>query len=434
LWFSDARRSAIRSLFDPENNHKEHPMNAPITLPVTSTTDRLHQRFFNALYSRSLLYNTCWEDPAIDRLALRLSPDDTLMMITSAGCNALDYAILGPKRIHAVDANPRQTALLELKQAGIRRLDFDDFFSLFGAGNHPAIGDLYRQHLRQDLSSFSRQYWDARLHWFSGRGWRNSFYFHGLSGLVAQLVRQLMVFRPRLRHAIKELLEVTDLESQQHIYDTRIEPKLWGKAMNWVISRRSTMSLLGVPYPQAHAVENSHDGGIAGFIRSCIRAVMRDLPMWTNYFWAVYLRGHYTRDCCPEYLKEDNFRALKAGLVDRITPHTCTVTAYLTSIDEKISRFVLLDHMDWMAHYHPAALNAEWQALVARAAPQARILFRSASDEPTFLDQVRLMDNIGAPNIRLTDRLQFDRPLAEALHQRDRVHTYASFHIADLVH
>lgn len=409
-------------------------MNAPITLPVPSAVDRWHQRFFDALYGRTLLYNACWEDPALDRLALRLGPDDTVMMITSAGCNALDYALMAPKRIHAVDANPRQTALLELKQAGIRHLHFDDFFKLFGDGAHPGIRELYRDHLRSDLSPFSQDYWDGRLHWFSGRGWRNSFYFHGLSGLVARVVRQLIGVSRSLRHAFSEILDATDLDTQQHIYDTRIEPRLWGKGMRWAVSRRSTMSLLGVPYPQAHAVAGSHTDGIAGFIRSCIRTVFRDLPLWTNYFWTVYLRGRYTRTCCPEYLKQENFEALKAGLVDRIIPHTTTVTQFLEQGGEPISRFVLLDHMDWMAHYFPAALNEEWQALVARSTKDTRILFRSASTEPTFLDAIRLKDSIGAPNIRLTERLRFDHALASALHQRDRVHTYASFHIADLVH
>ena len=409
-------------------------MNAPVTIPVPSTTstDRFHQRFFDAVYSRSLLYNTCWEDPALDRLALRLGPDDTLMMITSAGCNALDYALLAPRRIHAVDANPRQNALLELKQAGIRHLDFDDFFMLFGEGRHPGIKDLYHARLRTDLTSFAQQYWDARLNWFSGRGWRNSFYFHGLSGLVARIVRQCIGMSRALRQAFEALLSVTDLDQQQHIYDTEVEPRLWNSAMRWAISRRSTMSLLGVPYPQARAVEDSHADGISGFIRSCIRTVFRDLPLWNNYFWTVYLRGHYTRDCCPEYLKEDNFLALKGGLVDRVIPHTTLVTDFLKRGDAPISRFILLDHMDWMAHYFPAALDEEWQALVARAAPDSRILFRSASVEPTFLEAVRLKDAQGAPNLRLTDRLRFDRPLAAALHQRDRVHTYASFHIAEL--
>ena len=55
--------------------------------------DRFDQRLFNAIVSRSLVYNTCWEDPAIDRQALALGADDSVLVITSAGCNALDYAL-----------------------------------------------------------------------------------------------------------------------------------------------------------------------------------------------------------------------------------------------------------------------------------------------------------------------------------------------------
>jgi len=47
--------------------------------------------FFNQIHSRYLIYNQCWEDPAIDNEVLNIGPDDRLVMITSAGCNALDY-------------------------------------------------------------------------------------------------------------------------------------------------------------------------------------------------------------------------------------------------------------------------------------------------------------------------------------------------------
>ncbi|MCX7179133.1 MAG: DUF3419 family protein, partial [Proteobacteria bacterium] len=47
--------------------------------------DRMDHAVFNAVYSRSLVYNTCWEDPAVDRQALQLQPDDHVMVITSAG-------------------------------------------------------------------------------------------------------------------------------------------------------------------------------------------------------------------------------------------------------------------------------------------------------------------------------------------------------------
>jgi S-adenosylmethionine-diacylglycerol 3-amino-3-carboxypropyl transferase len=79
--------------------------------------DRLDQKVFDAIYSRALGYDTCWEDPAVDRVALNLRDQDNLLVITSAGCNVLDYTLTGPRRILAVDANPRQNALLELKLA-----------------------------------------------------------------------------------------------------------------------------------------------------------------------------------------------------------------------------------------------------------------------------------------------------------------------------
>ncbi|MFO0864168.1 MAG: DUF3419 family protein [Gemmataceae bacterium] len=113
---------------------------------------------FQWVHGHNLVYNTCWEDPRLDRQALRLGVDDTIAMITSAGCNALDYALLGPRRIHAIDMNHRQNALLELKMAGIRRLEFDDFFSMFGHGCSKKAEELYRTGLRPELSQPSCRY------------------------------------------------------------------------------------------------------------------------------------------------------------------------------------------------------------------------------------------------------------------------------------
>ncbi|MDC0291753.1 BtaA family protein [Verrucomicrobiales bacterium] len=78
-----------------------------------------------------MVYNTCWEDPRLDREILELGPDSRLVMITSAGCNALDYLLDEPAEICAVDMNSRQNALLELKIALIRRGNFEDLFTVF---------------------------------------------------------------------------------------------------------------------------------------------------------------------------------------------------------------------------------------------------------------------------------------------------------------
>jgi S-adenosylmethionine-diacylglycerol 3-amino-3-carboxypropyl transferase len=362
----------------------------------------------------------------VDRAALELGPDDTVLVITSAGCNALDYALTGPRRIHAVDSNPRQTALLELKLAGIRRLDFADFFALFGTGHHADFADILHERLAPDLSPFARAYWTERTNWFAKPG--SGFYFHGLSGIVARAVRAYFGLHPRLKAGVVDLLDSPTLEDQRRIYDDRVGPCLWRPGLNWTLSRQTTMSFLGVPYPQRRQVEAQHERGVAGFICESVEYVFRQLPLSTNYFWTVYLRGRYTPGCCPEYLKAGNFARLKAGLGDRIRPHTATVTGFLKATDEQISKFVLLDHMDWMSSYHPGALDEEWTAILERARPGARVIFRSAHARPGYIGQVR----VGDRRRPLTERLRFHDALARALQPLDRVHTYAGFHIADI--
>jgi S-adenosylmethionine-diacylglycerol 3-amino-3-carboxypropyl transferase len=397
---------------------------------TSALSDFVDQKLFEAIYARALIYNSCWEDPAVDRQALALQSDDTVLVITSAGCNALDYALDGPAHIHAVDANPRQSALMELKLAGIRRLEFDDFFAVFGAGAHPHFGDLYREMLRPELSPFAVRYWDRHWRWFESTPGDGTFYSHGLSGYVARLFRSYLRMRPALREGIEALGEARTLDEQREIYDRAVAPLLWSRPVKWTLSRQITMSVLGVPHPQRKEVQSQHAGGIAGFVREAIEYVARQLPFWSNYFWTLYIRGRHTLGCCPEYLKRENFLALKGGLADRISTHTCTVTDFLERTDARISKFVLLDHMDWMSSYHPEALAAEWGAILARATRPARVIFRSAHARPTYLDPITVAE--GSTRRPLSCYLEFHPELAARLHSGDRVHTYAGFHIADV--
>ena len=87
--------------------------------------------------------------------------------------------------------------------------------------------------------------------------------------------------------------------------------------------------------------------------------------------------------------------------------------------------------MDWLSHEHPVLLAAEWQAIVDRARPGARLLWRSGGFEVDFVDP--LVVQRGGRPIRMGDLLRYDTATATACHARDRVHTYGSFYIADLV-
>ena len=88
---------------------KRRQANARTTVKKPTTLrDSLDQKFFTAVCSRSLVYNACWEDPAVDRRALRIGPDDRMLVITSAGCNVLDYALLGDRKSTRLNSSHSQ--------------------------------------------------------------------------------------------------------------------------------------------------------------------------------------------------------------------------------------------------------------------------------------------------------------------------------------
>jgi S-adenosylmethionine-diacylglycerol 3-amino-3-carboxypropyl transferase len=391
--------------------------------------EKFNTRIFKAVHRRNLIYNTCWEDPALDRVALRLGPSDRVLVITSAGCNALDYLLAGAGEVNAVDVNPIQNALLELKRAAVLKLDHEAFFELFGLGRTPQARQMYRDALRAELSPVARDYWDRHIGFFLGRGWRKSFYYRGTSGLLAKVVLTNAQVLHRLREPIQALLDAGSVEEQRRIYEERIKPRIWTRYLRWFLSRSFTLTLLGVPWPQRDQITRQYPGGVSRFIQDALETVVCELPFRDNYFWRVYFQGFYTPECCPEYLKRDNFEALRAAL-PRLHIHTDTVTDFLRTAPPGLTRFVLLDHMDWMSCTNPQALTEEWEAILASAAPGARAIFRSAGLRVDFLDHLRV--RVHGRECELGSLLRYHPDLAAELHARDRVHTYGSFHIADL--
>jgi S-adenosylmethionine-diacylglycerol 3-amino-3-carboxypropyl transferase len=386
---------------------------------------------FRLVHRNHLVYNACWEDPRLDEAALQLTARDRVLVITSAGCNALHYALLGPERVYAVDVNPRQSALLQLKLAGIRALDFETYFALFGQGRVREPEKLYRRRLRPVLPAFARKYWDRRITLFGGNSWRRSFYFRGAAGAFARAVCFHIDRVAKVRAEVNELLAADSVEQQRAIYFERLHGQFWRPFLRWAVRRDAALSLLGVPRPQRQQVERYYPGGIARFIEDSLEAVFTRLPLADNYFWRVYMQGEYSRACCPEYLKPDQFARLQAGLVERISAQTCSITQFLESHEDgPISRFVLLDHMDWLAHAKTPLLQQEWQAIVRRAAPRARILWRSGGLKVDFIDPLEV--TVGGARRSVGDLLHYHTRLAEELHAKDRVHTYGSFYIADL--
>jgi S-adenosylmethionine-diacylglycerol 3-amino-3-carboxypropyl transferase len=377
----------------------------------------LHHKFFGLVHGRRLIYNTCWEDPRIDRNLLELGPDSSVVVITSAGCNALDYLLGDPAAIHAVDVNFRQNALLLLKMALIRNGDHEWLFSMFGNGGAPAYREIYAS-VRADLPAWARQYWDDKIDYFKPGGIRKSFYWRGAAGDFAWLFQKLLVVANRLDRSIQAMLGARSLEEQTSLY-YQIEPHLLRRGLGWLLSQPAALAFIGVPTPQLRLIEDQYPGGMVEYIQERFQRVFTTVPFKDNYFWRVYLTGSYTSDCCPGYLARANFQALQ-DRVGRVTVHNATITRFLQENPGEYSHFVLLDHQDWLAWHDTASLLEEWEEIFANSRPGAKILLRSAGPDLRFLPE------------NVTARLRFFPELTGPLHERDRVGTYGSLHLAEV--
>jgi len=378
-----------------------------------------HDRFFSRIHNSRLIYNSCWEDPRIDRQLLDLSPDSRVVMITSAGCNALDYLLDSPCQIHAVDVNPRQNALLQLKLALIRQGGYKDFFQVFGTGAHPDFLSLYRQ-VKNNLPGEARAFWENKAKYFDDKGVKKSFYYYGTSGMAAWLfLKYLYLTRPGIRDWIFELVDARTLEDQCRIY-RKIETLLWGKFSLWLVRQPALMTLLGVPRPQIRLIQTQYPGGLTRYVREKMRHVFTRVLMADNYFWRIYITGRYTPDCCPNYLRRENFSQLKNS-VDRVTTHTCTLSRFLQKNPCPYTHYVLLDHQDWLAWHAPNALKEEWELILQNSRPGTRILMRSAGFRLNFIPR------------SITRWLRFRPDLTDQLHPKDRVGTYGSLHFAEVI-
>jgi S-adenosylmethionine-diacylglycerol 3-amino-3-carboxypropyl transferase len=373
-------------------------------------------KVFSSIHLNNLVYNTCWEDPRCDRQLLNLQSDSRIVMITSAGCNALDYLLDDPAHVHCIDMNPRQNALMELKRASLRVNRFEDHFQIFGQGRHPGMTGLYEEGLRNHLPGFARDYWDSRLRFFNGKGIRKTFYHYGTSGFFAWIMAQYLKSNRRMYRLLEELFQAETLTQQAEIYQA-VEPRILNRMVEWAMNRNVTLYLLGVPKSQRSLMEDQYPNGHIGFIQDALRRVFTTLPIRENYFWKLYFQGHYDSDCAPEYLMPANFDTLKSRQ-SRVSTHTTTISAFLRENPGTYSHFILLDHQDWLAANDRDALQEEWDLILQNSRPGTRILLRSAASEVDFFPE------------NVLERVTFEQELTAATHLQDRVGTYASVYLA----
>ncbi|KAG0229869.1 hypothetical protein BGW41_002858 [Actinomortierella wolfii] len=328
---------------------------------------------------RSYIYAFTWEDPRIDLSVLNLTKDDVMFVITSAGDNALEYALKGqPARIHCVDMNPCQNHLLELKLAAISHLSYDDFWQMFGEGHHRGFFRLLVDRLSPYMSSAAVQFW-----YKNRANFHNSFYETGYSGL-ALVVYKWLIAAKGLQSTMDEMSTTDSTETQRRLWEETIKPATmpaW--LVNWVLSHPAFLwNALGVPINQMKMILD--EGSALDYIYDTLDPIMtRSLFKDDQYFYNLVINRRYTKASCPSYLTEQGFVELKQeGRLDSLMLHTDSILNVLRSLkDGELTKAVLMDHMDWF-DYKDAEEEIREVARVIRRG--GMVLWRSAGRKPWY--------------------------------------------------
>lgn len=382
---------------------------------LKNIVNQFKRRVFDSIIDNNLIYNTCWEDPKVDRQLLDLNEDSTVVTLTSAGCNPLDYLLDNPAQIHCIDINPAQNALLELKRSLFTAGDYPMLWSMFGEGQYAAAMMLYQNKLRANLPPYAQEFWDQHISYFSPYSKTPSFYFRGTAGAFAYII-QKRLHRKGLQQSVYQLLNAQSIDEQRYYFE-EIEPHLWNAFSRWLLQRSTTMALLGVPHGQRALIKNEVSGGLPAFIQQSIKDIFTSRAIVDNYFWHVYLTGSYSNECCPNYLKDDHFDTLKKRS-PRLNVNTCSLIHFLRSNPGTYSHFNLLDHQDWMVQHQKAKVSSEWKLLLQNSQIGTKILFRSASTSRSFIPDF------------VNNHVRFKDKIASHWHTKDRVGTYGSTHLA----
>lgn len=312
-----------------------------------------------------LLFGMSWEDPASDRRALQIQPGDTVVTISSGGCNTMGFLLEDPRTIFAVDINPCQSHLLELKCAAVRRLNYDDLHSFLGLRPSKTRIEMFHS-FRDDLGKAAQEYWQQRLPMI-----RDGVVYQGrYEGFLRHFRRLLRLVQGKRR--IERLFECRSLDEQKEYFDRTWNTLQWRMLFRLAFNKR-VLAKRGLSADYFRFDDGSSSFAESFFHRS--RRALREIPIASNYFIAQYLLGRYiTADAVPDYLRRENLSLLR-GRLDRIQIVTAGAQTWLTNrTTASIDAFSLSNICELMSSEETALTFEE----VARTAkPGARICFRN---------------------------------------------------------
>jgi S-adenosylmethionine-diacylglycerol 3-amino-3-carboxypropyl transferase len=314
---------------------------------------------------QDVLYANCWEDPSLDREAFEIGPDDVVFSITSGGCNVLTFLLDDPAKVIALDINPSQSYLLELKIAAFRELPYAELLAFFGVRESSVRWKIYGR-LRGFLSPEAARFWDGRP-----RRIDRGLIHGGRFERYMRLLRKMIVVPLGKGRLAVRMFHTDDPVERGTLYRERWENLGWKILTRVMLNRR----LNSVLFDKAFFAYLEDDFSFGRhFAAKAERALVR-LPIKENYFLAYILFGRFCGErCLPHYLRRENYDVIR-GRLDRVEIVTDGCESYFASLqDSSVAKFNFSNIFEWMS---PEAYENLLRETVRVARDKAVLTYRN---------------------------------------------------------
>lgn len=313
----------------------------------------------------TIVFSACNEDSQSELRAFGSLAGKRVLCVTAGGGRVLNLVADKPREILAVDLNPAQNALLELKIAGMRALDHGAYLAFMGvrpAEDRLAVYDK----LRSGLSTGAQGFFDSHTALV-----RDGVLMQGkLERFLGRVAKILRAGRP---FGLTTLFSFEDLAAQRE-YLKRWDTLLWrGVVRN--LGRRWVMRVF------------SGDPGFYRYVPEHVALHHVIYDRVHQYFWHHLARenallqivffGRYVHEpALPLYLNAASYERVKAALAEvRIETVTATVADALEyGAREAFDAFSVSDISSYLDDRDHALL---FERVLAAARPGAVLCSRS---------------------------------------------------------
>jgi S-adenosylmethionine-diacylglycerol 3-amino-3-carboxypropyl transferase len=312
-------------------------------------------------YSR-LSYSFGNEDWKTEHKALQIRPSDSVLCVTASGDRPLNLLTKELKEIVAIDANPLQNALFELKRVALSKLSYSDYIAFIGIRPSQNRVQTYYQ-IAKDLDPMASAFWEI-LHKKIERG---VLYEGSVEKLLKIASTCIRIFRSK---KVDALFSIDDLEEQQQFVSSHWHTYLWKKAFHFGLHPFVTRNFIKDPGLYEHVDPTVHVGNQ---LYEQLHSYLKRHLAKESVLLSLILNGKVDPHHLPPYLTEEGVEKIKKQ-VDKASFHTDDLISYTAKA--KQNAFDCFSVSDVASYLSKEQFDSLIEGIYRCARPGARFCMR----------------------------------------------------------